>query len=60
MGMLFVAFLVLKLAGAVDWSWWLVTAPLWVPVVAWGLFVAVVSSVVGFAMLVAFFATRRR
>jgi len=60
MGMLFVAFLVLKLAGAVSWSWWLVTAPLWVPVVAWGLFIAGVSFFCGFAMLVAFFSTRRR
>lgn len=27
--LLFVAFLVLKLTGHIDWSWWLVTAPLW-------------------------------
>ena len=35
MELLFVAFLVLKLAkvGAVaDWSWWWVTAPLWGPI----------------------------
>ena len=24
-----VVFAVLRLAGAVDWSWWVVTAPLW-------------------------------
>ena len=28
---LFVVFLVLKLTGLVDWSWWLVTSPLWIP-----------------------------
>ena len=30
-GILFPTFLVLKLTGVVDWSWWVVTAPLWVP-----------------------------
>ena len=27
---LFIVFLVLKLTGYISWSWWLVTAPLWV------------------------------
>ena len=26
---LFLIFLVLKLFGTIDWSWWWVTAPLW-------------------------------
>ena len=26
---LFLIFLVLKLTGNIDWSWWWVTAPLW-------------------------------
>jgi hypothetical protein len=30
-GVLFVAFLVLKLCGVIGWSWWWVTAPLWIP-----------------------------
>ena len=30
-GILFVVFLVLKLVGVIDWSWWWVTAPLWIP-----------------------------
>ena len=25
----FIVFLVLKLVGVIDWSWWWVTAPLW-------------------------------
>lgn len=29
--LLFTVFLVLKLANIIDWSWWLVTAPLWIP-----------------------------
>lgn len=28
---LFVVFLVLKLTHVIDWSWWWVTAPLWIP-----------------------------
>lgn len=26
---LFLVFLVLKLTGVIDWSWWWITAPLW-------------------------------
>jgi hypothetical protein len=29
MGLLGVAFVVLKLTGVIDWSWWLVTLPFW-------------------------------
>jgi hypothetical protein len=28
---LFVVFLILKLTGNIDWSWWWVTSPLWIP-----------------------------
>jgi len=30
---LFLIFLVLKLTDVIDWSWWWVTAPLWIPIV---------------------------
>lgn len=30
-GLLFITFLVLKLTQVIDWSWWWVTAPLWMP-----------------------------
>ena len=30
---LFIVFLVLKLTNHIDWSWWWVTSPLWIPVV---------------------------
>lgn len=30
-GLLFIVFLVLKLTAVIDWSWWWVTSPLWVP-----------------------------
>jgi multidrug efflux pump subunit AcrB len=32
-GVLFVVFLVLKLTGNIDWSWWWVTSPIWIPLV---------------------------
>jgi hypothetical protein len=31
-GILFIVFLVLKLTGNIDWSWWWVTSPLWIPI----------------------------
>lgn len=31
-GLLFLVFLVLKLVGVIKWSWWWITAPLWIPV----------------------------
>lgn len=30
--LLFIIFLVLKLCGVIAWSWWWVTAPLWIPI----------------------------
>ena len=29
---LFIVFLILKLTNTIFWSWWWVTAPLWIPV----------------------------
>lgn len=40
-GLVFIVFLVLKLTHVIDWSWWWVTAPIWVP-----LAIAVVSVLV--------------
>lgn len=28
---LFIVFLVLKLMNVINWSWWWITAPLWIP-----------------------------
>lgn len=33
-GLLFIAFLVLKLTEVIDWSWWWITAPIWIPIMA--------------------------
>lgn len=32
-GFMFLIFLVLKLMGVISWSWWWVTAPLWIPAI---------------------------
>lgn len=43
--LLFLVFLVLKLTGTITWSWWWVTAPLWMPFAAFlgfiGIFIAI-------------------
>lgn len=40
-GLLTVAFIVLKLTHYIDWSWWWVLAPLWIPGALVGLIVFV-------------------
>jgi hypothetical protein len=46
---LFIVFLVLKLTGNIDWSWWWVTSPLWIPfaVVLGLVFIVVILIVLG-------------
>jgi len=33
---LFLIFMVLKLTNYIDWSWWWITAPLWIPIMILG------------------------
>lgn len=40
---LFIIFLVLKLTGNINWSWWWITAPLWLPVVLVGVVLLLIS-----------------
>ena len=45
--LLFLVFLVLKLTKVIDWSWWWVTAPLWIPfsmILVFLILVAIASS----------------
>lgn len=48
-GTVFIVFLVLKLVGTITWSWWWVTAPLWIPlaIVLGILAVAAVFALIG-------------
>lgn len=47
-GLTFIVFLVLKLCGVIDWSWWWVTAPLWGPFALYiaGLFIYIIIAVI--------------
>ena len=47
--LLFVVFLVLKLTGVVAWSWWWVTAPLWLPAI-----IALVVALIAFLVYIKF------
>lgn len=51
-GVLFIVFLVLKLTGHIDWSWWWVTAPLWIPLCI----VLAVLAIVGLVALIVYWA----
>jgi hypothetical protein len=42
---LFLIFMTLKLTGNIDWSWWWVTSPLWIPIAL----LLIVFSVIGIA-----------
>jgi hypothetical protein len=48
LGLTFIVFLALKLAGigiVATWPWWLVTAPLWMPVVVFLVFLLIFAFV---------------
>lgn len=40
---LFIVFLILKLCGTITWSWWWVTAPLWIPLGLALIFIALIA-----------------
>lgn len=42
-GVLFIVFLVLKLTGNIDWSWWWITSPIWIPILLIASLVIVIS-----------------
>ena len=42
---LFLIFLVLKLTNTIDWSWWWITSPIWLPIVG-------ILSILGFVILI--------
>jgi hypothetical protein len=50
-GVLFIIFLILKLTGNIDWSWWWVTSPLWIPL-ALGLSIVCVAIVIVIVALI--------
>lgn len=51
LGLLTIAFIVLKLTGVIAWSWWWVLAPIWIPL-ALGLGIwIIVLAILGIAAL---------
>jgi hypothetical protein len=50
---LFIVFIVLKLTGLIDWSWWWVTAPLWIPLGAIVALIAIAGIIVSFVAVFA-------
>lgn len=48
-GLTFIVFLVLKLCEVIDWSWWWVTSPLWIPLAA-VIGICIILLVVGFCI----------
>lgn len=40
-GLLAIVFIVLKLIHIIDWSWWWVLAPIWIPIIFWILVIVV-------------------
>lgn len=44
---LFIVFLILKLTNTIDWSWWWVTGPLWLPLALGIVILGVVGVVMG-------------
>ena len=44
-GALLLIFITLKLTSVIDWSWWWVMSPLWIPIV-FVLFLAIIYAVV--------------
>ena len=46
LGLLGVAFIVLKLVGIIDWSWWFVTLPFYGPVILLIIIIIIVGLIV--------------
>jgi hypothetical protein len=45
---LFLVFLVLKLTNVIAWSWWWVTAPIWIPFAVWAVCMLIVIVIEAF------------
>lgn len=41
-GLLTIVFIILKLCGAITWSWWWVLSPLWISAIGWVILVIII------------------
>ncbi len=44
-GLMFLIFMTLKLIGAINWSWWWVTSPLWLGFILIVLLILIIESI---------------
>lgn len=44
---LFIVFLILKLTGNINWSWWWVTSPLWIPITLGVIVLGIIGLIAG-------------
>lgn len=49
---LFFIFLIMKLTHYIDWSWWWVTSPLWLPIILVLAFFGAIAAIGGLAVLI--------
>lgn len=56
LGLLAIVFITLKLCNVITWSWWWVTAPLWIPVA----FCAAIALIVIIALFIGIFTGNKR
>lgn len=48
--LLCIVFIVLKLCNVIDWSWWWVLAPIWIPIV-----IMIIIGLIGYTVFKRFF-----
>jgi phosphoglycerol transferase MdoB-like AlkP superfamily enzyme len=58
MGVLAIMLIILKLAGVIDWSWWIVLIPIWLPLALFAVVISIVGSVALAILLITMFAAR--
>ena len=42
LGFMFLIFLTLKLIGVINWSWWIITLPLWGPIIILSIIIIII------------------
>lgn len=55
---IFIVFFALKVGGVIDWSWWIVTCPLWIPVVVIVAILLIIGIIAGLVLLGAWIADK--
>ena len=53
-------FVCLKLTGVIDWSWWWVTSPFWIPISMFGVWLLFIALLKLIAIIIAMNVLRQR